>query len=313
MNLKAIALMVTLALAPPSIAGAAILPPGFLDSVVALGTDHCTIDPTQPPSCAWFTEGTGFIYGYLAKDDTDPAKKQYWLFLVTARHVVDEHQGEMRARFNPSLSSTPGAEFTIAPQAAAGPWFFSDTNTDVAVTLIDPQVLKDKGIKFSVLESDLHAASTSKMRDIELSAGDGAFVLGFPMNLAGVQRNYVIVRQGAIARISELFDGAATNFLLDAFVFPGNSGGPVFSRPEFLSITGTKNQSTSYLIGMVVSYQEYTDVAVSIQTKRPRVTFEENSGLAVVVPVDYIDATIKEFLAEKHLVIEQSPAPRPKP
>jgi hypothetical protein len=41
---------------------------------------------------------------------------------------------------------------------------------------------------------------------------DGVFVLGFPMGLAGTQRNYVVVRQGAIARIGEMLDNASKSF-----------------------------------------------------------------------------------------------------
>jgi hypothetical protein len=36
----------------------------------------------------------------------------------------------------------------------------------------------------------------------------------------------------------------------------------------------------------------YIDVAISTQTRRPRVTFEENSGLTEVHPVDFIEETI---------------------
>ena len=42
----------------------------------------------------------------------------------------------------------------------------------------------------------------------------------------------------------------------------------------------------SLLLGIVSSYIPYADVAVSRQTGRPRITFEENSGLAKVVPID---------------------------
>jgi hypothetical protein len=65
------------------------------------------------------------------------------------------------------------------------------------------------------------------MKELSVSPGDGVFVLGFPMNIAGRQRNYVIARQGCVARIGEMLDGASPLFLLDSFVFPGNSGGPV--------------------------------------------------------------------------------------
>jgi hypothetical protein len=46
----------------------------------------------------------------------------------------------------------------------------------------------------------------------------------------------------------------------------------------------------------VQSYVPYQDLAVSLQTKRPRVVFEENSGLAAVHPVDLIEETIQIYL-----------------
>ena len=73
---------------------------------------------------------------------------------------------------------------------------------------------------------------------------------------------------------------------------PGTSGGPVINKPEIISITGTKSANQSNLIGIVKSYIPYQDIAVSKQTGRPRVIFEENSGLATVHPVDYIDEII---------------------
>ena len=50
---------------------------------------------------------------------------------------------------------------------------------------------------------------------------------------------------------------------------------------------------------MVLAYRSYVDVAVSPQTERPRVVFEENSGLADVLPVDYIDEAIRDFLVSR--------------
>ncbi len=45
---------------------------------------------------------------------------------------------------------------------------------------------------------------------------------------------------------------------------------------------------------MVKAYVPYHDVAVSRQTEKPRVIFEENSGLAEVIPVDFIRETIQK-------------------
>jgi hypothetical protein len=40
------------------------------------------------------------------------------------------------------------------------------------------------------------------------------------------------------------------------------------------------------VIGIVSSYIPYQDAAISPQTKRPRIVFEENSGLTSVVPTE---------------------------
>jgi hypothetical protein len=142
------------------------------------------------------------------------------------------------------------------------------------------------------MTNDEAAADSGKLKDIGTSAGDGAFVLGFPMNLAGVQRNYVIVREGIIARISELLDHASPTFMLDSFVFQGNSGGPVILKPEIVSIQGTTANGKAYLIGVVIDYKTYADRAISERTHHPRIIFEENSGLADVVPMERVDETI---------------------
>jgi hypothetical protein len=138
------------------------------------------------------------------------------------------------------------------------------------------------------------------------------------MGLSGETRNYVIARQGAIARISEYLDNSASkSFLVDAFVFPGNSGGPVILKPEVFSVEGTKSQQKALLLGVVQSYQPYVDIAVSRQTNHPRITFEENSGLATIIPVDFINELVKNKAEQtwrdeqqKTTPAETAPAPQ---
>ena len=281
------------------------------------GSPQQEVVPGQPCSVQWHTEGTGFLYGYLVEDNSDPAKRRYEVFLVTNRHVIEEHVASQIAlkaqqqqqsqpipgcppaptpdetsigiRLNPLKSSTEGKQFTIP----ITDWFFHpDRNVDIAAVRLNGKLLREQGLLDVFFLNDVNVASKSKLKSLRVSAGDGVFVLGFPMNLAGVQRNYVIVRQGCIAGIDEMLDGVSQDYLLDAFVFPGNSGGPVILKPELTAITGTSTQLNWYLIGIVRSYVKYVDVAVSEQTKKARIAFEENSGLAEVLPVDFIDEAI---------------------
>lgn len=278
----------------------ALIPPFFLSSVVAIGT-HQLQQEVGGVSQHWFTEGTGFFYGYLVHDDKDPTKKIYMTYLVTAAHVIRGHakscqqvsieerlrcQSNTLIRLDAAKATDPAREFQIPISS----WFYSsDPSVDLAAVPIPMPWIKDNGFQSSFFSSDDHAATKAQLQAIGASEGDGVFILGFPMNLAGEQKNYVIARQGAIARVSELLEGASKTFMVNSFVFPGNSGGPVVLRPEIVAIDGTKANAKALLIGVVLSYQPYVDVAVSGPTKQPRVVFEENSGLANILPIDNVN------------------------
>jgi hypothetical protein len=121
-----------------------------------------------------------------------------------------------------------------------------------------------------------------------IQTGAPVAVIGFPMGLRSEQYADPILRRGIVAR------SAPNELLIDAFVFPGSSGGPVvYTPPIRLQGKGLVTIESPFvevemLIGLVVDYVPYTDVAVSPQTHRPRISFEENSGLCHAVPSDKV-------------------------
>jgi len=70
------------------------------------------------------------------------------------------------------------------------------------------------------------------MVELGISEGDSVYVLGYPMDLQNPDWHHMIIRSGIIARMRDMLDGVNSNFLLDAPVFPGNSGGPVILKPD---------------------------------------------------------------------------------
>jgi hypothetical protein len=74
------------------------------------------------------------------------------------------------------------------------------------------------------------------------------------------------------------------------------------------ALQGTNPQNRVYLIGVVRAYLPYTDVALSQQTGQIRMVSQENSGLAEVLPVDYINETIAALHAAETARV---PAPKP--
>jgi len=256
------------------------------------------IDPKNKPK--WIA--SGFLYGYHTPTKKEP--NLYRIFLVTNRHVFEDLQ-KMRTcvlRFNPQKVDEPAHYYSIELLDKKGqPLWLSHRNKkiDVAIIPINYQRLKKEAMQANYFRSNSHVADVQKLNDLGIIEGDFAYVLGFPMELVGRKRNTVIARGGIIARIRDTLTKSNNEYLIDAFVFPGNSGGPVVSKPEAFAIRGTKSQNASYLIGIVKGYLAYEDVAISLQTKRARIRFEENSGLAAVHPIDFVNKIIKSYL-RKH-------------
>jgi S1-C subfamily serine protease len=313
-----------LAAAIVSPARGAVIPPFYSYCVVAIGGRVSDIQNGKPINTRWVPVGTGFFYGQLSKPDPDLTKRQYNVYLATAKHVVDGWNSQkagaaarqmefsdLMVRVNPIDVTSHATDVFINDFKDKGAdWTNNPDGKDVSVISVDIDVLRQKAFGVMFFAGDEMAANVSKLRELKIEAGDGVFVLGFPMGLVEDWRNAVIVKSGVIARIEDVLISRSEAFLIDALVFPGNSGGPVILRPELVSIEGTQPHVKSMLIGMILSYQAYTDVAVSQQTQRPRVIFEENSGLASVLPTDYIEAAIVSD-QKKHPPVEPPAAAPP--
>lgn len=261
----------------------ALIPPFYIDCVAAIGT---IIDGKTH----WL--GTGFLYGEFV-EKIDDSSSRYYVFLVTNKHVIANHDSIV-VRFNPQ-NDQAAKDYPLPLKDSTNHYTWTghpDPEIDVAVILVNVNHLREENMKFDYFKSDQNIALVPELIANGSSEGDFIFVLGFPMGIVSKERQHVFVRSGVISRINDLFEGRSKDFVVDAFVFPGNSGGPVVTKPEIQSIMGTKATNKAYLIGMVKSYIPYQDVAISQQTNRPRIIFEDNSGLTKVEPIDHIIATI---------------------
>lgn len=254
-----------------------LIPSFYLDCVVAIGVQahHRT---------QWM--GTGFIVGI--GDHT---------FLVTNRHVLKGH-ARILLRFN-YFQELKSKDYLVefSPKGNVVWLAHPDEKIDVAAFKIDQKVLKDDGMKLFSFDLEKNVMMVKAMATEGISEGDSVFFLGFPMGLVSDEKkyNHVISRHAILSRVKDVFNGERNNFIIDGNVMPGNSGSPVITKPEAIAIEGTKPLNKSLLIGVIKGYIPYADVAVSKQTGRERVRFEENSGLAIVETVDSIRDTILLF------------------
>jgi len=263
----------------------ALLPEFYLNTVVAIGVGD------DPYDRHWI--GTGFLFGKFINRNPGTGNVSYQTFLVTNKHVF---RGEkvIYLKFN-SLQGLTSKDYKVDLMFSNGrkKWVGHPKDLiDVAVIWINTNILRNEKRLFDYFRSDMHIYPKSRMISSGVTEGDNIYVLGFPMGLVDKTQQYVICRRGCIARIRDFFDNRTSEFLIDARVFPGNSGGPVILCPSAIAIKGTKRTNESALLGIVKAYLPYRDVGFSKQTRQPRIIFEENSGLAVVESVDSIIETV---------------------
>lgn len=209
--------------------------------------------------------GTGFVV----------ASSRKHLILMTAKHVVIDSNGKLRNdlvyRVNHAGGGTQLLRDTELAKNGGSTWFISDQH-DLAVRFL-PIV---KGVAVKAIPLDRF------MQESQVEAGTPLAALGFPMGLRSVNHAMPIARRGMVGRADPAM------ILADLFVFPGNSGGPVLYVPAFKTggvfFGDHRLVGQEMLVGVVSSFIPYQDVAISAQTNRPRVVFEENSGLANLVP-----------------------------
>ena len=229
----------------------ALLPPEYLQSVVALGYQT---DGTWTPRMGQPMEtfATGFLYGFPILDQNYDKNNDSGLrlWLVTCKHVVqaaiDLGEKEILVRLN-KVNQTGMQPFKISLDNGNEPrWTFHDTE-DVAVIPASWKDLEDKGAQWKMFAAGRNAIAKDEADKIGISEGDGVFIIGFPVGWRPAGQDYPIVRQGVFAQIRGWLNHEHKTFLVDGSGFPGNSGGPAVTKPQYMGVPGTKNVSASLL------------------------------------------------------------------
>jgi hypothetical protein len=152
-------------------------------------------------------------------------------------------------------------------------------------------------IEITPLPSDL-LPTEDDLRKWHVSEGDDVLALVYSPNISSERPSEALVRQGVISEFRERDD----TFLVSLLIFPGNSGAPLFLKRSALHFdfdSGAEFGAVNplYLMGVLTQYISYQELAISPQTKRPRVMFEENSGIARVVSSGRIRELLNQISA----------------
>jgi len=204
--------------------------------------------------------------------------------LVTAKHVVfDNNTGQFRDNsafiFFNKKDGTIGSQSLDLVKSQGFKWVFHP-NPGVDIAVIPFPISPDFDVK--VIPEEFFFDSSKLCELLEV------FFLPFQPNIIQPSRIAPIFRTGMISIVNDDF-----TFFMDANAFPGNSGSPVFIKPQAIrwasdSFNLGADEMGGKFLGLVGEYVPYQEVAISAQTQRPRIIFEENTGLSKVWTTKYL-------------------------
>lgn len=277
-----------------------LLPTDYTDAVISIELcdyEHKKCNP----------HATGFLVGYDSGQKGKDGETLYHYFLVTNRHVFD-NLNSVDLKFN---HHTLGYKYYTVNLKQGGKQIWKahhDPTIDIAVLYLNIPHLKKDGAKYKYfLDDGEYIAYKDRFEELGISLGDDVFVLGFPLGLVESGKKYVIVKSGIIARLNEIILDNQKGFLIDSSIFPGNSGSPVIIKPTNVKLSDTKAARFPHIIGIISSYIPYIQTAYVPTPKgwEERVKFTENSGLALVVPMDYARDIALGYVKEIEQALKQ--------
>ena len=259
----------------------AIIPQKYIDAATLIG------DGTN-----WYA--TGFFVGVDEGLDSQ-GNSHYTTYLVTNKHVV-QGQKAICVQYNVN-NGTLKQQIQLE---ANGNRLYSEHSVpgvDIVAIGIDFLPAIQNGAFFNIFVLDKDTLSLADMRKTGVCEGSFAYSIGFPIGISGALASNAlkapVCRMGCISKIEHLYHQTADHaYLIDCSVYPGNSGGPIINRPEFITLANTPVNHGSKLIGIVSGYLPYEDMLISRQTGKNMMITDENSGLATVFSVDRIKEAI---------------------
>lgn len=169
--------------------------------------------------------GTGFLINVPLNDEKDRTV----MLLISNKHVFINPQGNIVFNFNkkkPDGSPDYGNIHTFTAKD------FSSIYTEHPDNEIDLACINASGITnpiHNVYYKNLTMEMLSDFSEKELFPGVDVWFVGYPDNRFDIGNNLPLLRRGYISSIPKLNFNSKKQFVIDAQVFQGSSGSPVFA------------------------------------------------------------------------------------
>lgn len=250
------------------------------------------------------SSGTGFYFKSSYGDNEFPC-------IVTNKHVVEGGKGGRLIFTKEGENGQPaiGNGFTldISPQEWIHMWYgHPDPAIDIAITPMAPIIRylqNNHGIRpyFSVVDSSIIPTEEQLS---QLNVMESVTFVGYPNGLWDTKNLIPIMRKGTTATPIALDFEGEPKFLIDASVFGGSSGSPVFVLDHGLHVLrdgSARVGSRLYFLGVIAAVYQRTDHNAVIPIPIPSqfqagVTVNQMIDLGIVFKARTVVETIESFV-----------------
>jgi hypothetical protein len=258
---------------------------------------------------------TGFFFSHKVGEPEFP-------FVVTNKHVV---RGMREGRFSflkkkdgqPTLGD--GLTVNLGPQVWPNMWFdHPDPNVDIAICPLAPleaRIKKDHNVDLfcRYVSSDM---IPTEEQTRELDAIEPVTFIGYPNGVWDNKNLLPVARRGTTASPIEVDFEGTPRFLIDASVFGGSSGSPVFILHQGSFPTKNGNVvvgSRFHFVGVIaaVFFRTHLNQIVSLPIPTqvlPMAQQQEMIDLGIVFKARTVVETIEAFIKARN-IDTSAPAP----
>jgi hypothetical protein len=262
-------------------------------------------------------------------------RAKFAMYMVTARHCIEEQQGTIFIRINTNYRGDQG--FVDVP-TKKDDWIVHD-QADVAVIFFKPPVGPSGSRTFEfqgnldidkLIDGDscfrgdpLPAAA--RRQGVQVAVGDDVFFTGLFVQHAGTEQNLPIARFGAIARMPAEPISFKTHrgslrvaihaYLVEAHSWGGHSGSPAFWS-FFHALVENNILKPIWLVGLLGLVSAHFDIPQETERSGELHNLEGdvkvaiNSGIAVVTPASAIkELLMREVVVEDRRLRQQAAGP----
>lgn len=246
--------------------------------------------------------GTGFLFVYKLGDD------KHAPFVVTNKHVVNGMQrGSLTFHQRKGGDPNLGTGFRLDVSNWSNFWFgHPSPDVDIAITPFLPleaHIKQNNGVDLFYRFIDSGMLPTKEQEE-QFDAIESVTFLGYPNGIWDSKNLLPVARRGTTASPMAIDFEGTPRFVIDASVFGGSSGSPVFLFNQGM-ITDKRGNSTigsrALFVGVVtaVFFRTHLNqiIAVPVPTQtRPMAEQQEMIDLGIVFKARTVVETVEAFI-----------------